>query len=155
MQVASILGDPDVMKFSDHGAFTSKQQMDWFQRALAVRTDDLLSGPFAIAQKSTGEVVGYINLSNEPKRNEQGDAEIGFRLSRHAWSNGYATEAVSGLLRKTDDIPSISRIVAMVDPNNKRSIRVLEKLGMSRVGEVMFDSYDHPDALYALKLRVS
>jgi hypothetical protein len=36
-----------------------------------------------------------------------------------------------------------------------RSIRVLEKLKMTRVGEVMFDGYDYPDAFYALKRGVS
>ena len=142
------------MEFSDHGILSSEQQLEWFKKALAVQTGDLLSGPLAIVQKSIGEVVGYTNLSNDPKRNEQGDVEIGFRLSRHVWGKGYATEAVAGLLRRTDEISSISRIVAIVDPHNKRSIRVLEKLGMSQVGEVMFDGYDYPDALYVRQLRV-
>jgi RimJ/RimL family protein N-acetyltransferase len=153
-QAATILGDPDVMEFSDRGTLNSEQLFDWFKKALAVRTGDILSGPLAIVQKFTGEVVGYVGLSNDPERNERDDVEIGFRLSRHVWGNGYATEAVAGLLRRTGDIPSNSRIVAIVDPHNKRSIRVLEKLGLSQVGEMMFDGYDYPDALYALKLRV-
>jgi len=154
-QVASIFGDPEVMEFSDHGILTSEQQSDWLKKALAVRTSDFLSGPLAIVQKTSGEVVGYISLSNESKRNEQGDVEIGFRLIRRAWGKGYATEAVAGLLRRTKEISSITRIVAIVDPHNNRSIRVLEKLGMSRVGEVMLDCYAYPDALYAMRLRVS
>lgn len=151
-QAAALLGDPDVMKFSDHGALTSAQQLDWFKKALAVRRGDLLSGPWAIARKSTGRAIGYITLSNDPKRTQPGDVEIGFRLARHAWGKGYATEAVTGLLRRTGDISSLSRIVAIIDPLNTRSSRVLEKLGMSQIGTVMFDGYDHPDALYALKI---
>ena len=150
--LASLFGDPEVMEFSDHGVLSPKQQVNWFNKALSVRRDDFLSGPFAIASKSTGDVVGYISLSFDPKRCDQGDVEIGFRLSRGAWGKGFASEAAAGLLRRAADIPSISRVVAIVDPANRRSIRVLEKLGMSQIGEVMFEGYDHPDALYALSM---
>ena len=154
-QVASILGDPSVMEFSDHGTLTSEQQTDWLNNALVVSADNILSGPFAIALKATGNAVGYIKLSNDPGRNENDDLEIGFRLARHAWGKGYAAEAVEGILKKADEFPSYARVVAIVDPNNKRSVRVLEKLGMLRSGEVMFDGYDYPDDLYAMKLHAS
>ncbi len=152
-QTAAILGDPDVMEFSDFGTLSSEQQMDWFRKACAARVGDILSGPLAIIQKTTSEIVGYIKLSNDPTRNEQGDLEIGFRLSRSAWGKGFASEAVAKLIEKANEIPSFTRVVAIVDPHNKRSIRVLEKSGMSRVSEIIFDGYDYPDELYALKLR--
>ncbi|MEL6464022.1 MAG: GNAT family N-acetyltransferase [Pseudomonadota bacterium] len=153
MHVATILGDPDVMAFSDHGVLTSKQLLAWFEKACAVCPDDLLSGPLAIAQKATDDLIGYIGLSHDPDRIAEGDAEIGFRLSKSVWGQGYASEAAAELVRRTNEVSSISRIVAIVDPGNTRSIRVLDKLGMSLVGEIMFDGYDYPDMFYALKLR--
>lgn len=43
--------------------------------------------------------------------------------------------------------------VAIVDPNNQQSVRVLEKVGMTYEPEVMFDGYDYPDHRYVVALR--
>lgn len=152
-EIELIFSDPEVMQFSDHGTLTAKEQTDWFKKARAACLGDLLSGPLAIVRRSDDRVLGYICLSNDPKRVTTGDAEIGFRLIRAAWSQGYAHEAAEGLLRSARYNSAISRVVAIVDPKNKRSVRVLEKLGLNQVDEVMLEGYDYPDAVYALELH--
>jgi RimJ/RimL family protein N-acetyltransferase len=71
------------------------------------------------------------------------DIELGYRLARAHWGAGYATEAASAALhwaltpRDADD-PTIggglTRLVGVTDPDNAASQRVLEKIGMRRVG---------------------
>lgn len=150
--VSAILGDADVMQFSDHGVLTAKQQASWFQHALA--SGNKLALPFVLAIESNQDrqIVGYISLGCDLERVQQGDVEIGFRLARNAWGHGYATEAVAALIGNALPGKRPDRIVAIVDPHNSRSVHVLQKVGMSYCNDVMFDGYDHPDHLYAYDL---
>ena len=53
--------------------------------------------------------------------------------------NGYATEAAAAVLRHCFATIHLTRIAADVDEPNEASVRVLEKLGMSRVGRRVVD----------------
>ena len=67
--------------------------------------------------------------------------EIGWRTARQFWGQGYATEAADAVLGfgfREIDLPEI---VAQAVPQNVRSRRVMEKLGMSRDPA---DDHDHP-----------
>jgi RimJ/RimL family protein N-acetyltransferase len=64
--------------------------------------------------------------------------EIGYWIGRKHWGKGYATCAVALLLQKARD-RGASRIVAEVFPGNIASMRVLEKNGFRRRGEVVRD----------------
>jgi RimJ/RimL family protein N-acetyltransferase len=44
----------------------------------------------------------------------------------------------------------LPRIVAIVDPENLASLRVVEKIGMTFKREATFQGYTHPDHLYAI-----
>jgi RimJ/RimL family protein N-acetyltransferase len=57
------------------------------------------------------------------------EIEIGWRLPRSAWGNGYATEAASRIVRYARDEVGLNEIIACIDPENERSVRVANKLG--------------------------
>jgi RimJ/RimL family protein N-acetyltransferase len=57
------------------------------------------------------------------------EIEIGWRLPRSAWGNGYATEAGSHIVQYVKDEVGLKEIIACIDPENRRSIRVANKLG--------------------------
>jgi len=59
-------------------------------------------------------------------------AEIGYELAAAYWGKGYMTEAHMATLRYGFDVMGLNRVEANVDPENKASIRVLEKLGFVR-----------------------
>jgi RimJ/RimL family protein N-acetyltransferase len=63
------------------------------------------------------------------------DVEIGWRFLRSAWGNGYASEAGLAVLSHGFEAVGLDRIVADIHPDNTRSIRVAEKLGLRLVGE--------------------
>ena len=67
--------------------------------------------------------------------------EIGWRFAAAHWGKGYATEAAKASLRFGFDRLGLSEIVAYTVPQNQRSRRVMEKLGMSRSSA---DDFDHP-----------
>jgi RimJ/RimL family protein N-acetyltransferase len=75
------------------------------------------------------------------------EVEIGWRLRRKAWGQGYASEAAAALLRYGLVRLRLPEIIADIDPANLGSIRVAEKIGLRRRGPAP----DWPDAVrYAL-----
>ena len=58
-----------------------------------------------------------------------GEVEIGYFLKRIAWGNGYATEAAQRILQF-----AFEEVVAVTDPENRRSRRVLEKIDFLSTG---------------------
>ena len=59
-------------------------------------------------------------------------ADFGFVLNRRYWGHGYATEAGGAVLDWLKSLGVIKRILATCDVENVASVRVLEKLGLSR-----------------------
>lgn len=131
--LAKILGDSDVMAFSDAGPLTADQIDLW----LSVQQSDRLSWAIEAEQG----VIGYIKLS--AARAPESEFEIGFRLAQKAWGCGYAFEAATAVLEAIK-----APVTAVVDPANAHSMRVLENLGFGYVRPIMFKGYDHPDHLF-------
>jgi len=63
---------------------------------------------------------------------QQESAEIGYLLHRRYWGQGLATEAARGVMEWLLSIPTINEIWATCDTENLASVRVLEKLGLTR-----------------------
>ena len=57
-------------------------------------------------------------------------AEIGYNLASEAWGSGYAVEAASALVEYLFDTTGVTRVEAMLHPDNLASAMVLERLGM-------------------------
>jgi RimJ/RimL family protein N-acetyltransferase len=68
--------------------------------------------------------------------------EIAWRLARPFWGRGYATEAARAALDYGYNTLELAEIVAVTVPDNWRSRRVMERLGMTRTLE---DDFDHPN----------
>ena len=66
------------------------------------------------------------------------DVELGYRLARHAWGQGIATEAARALVDHAFRTMALPRLVAVTYPENRASQRVLEKLGFVRQGLVTY-----------------
>lgn len=67
--------------------------------------------------------------------------EIGWRLAVDWWGRGYATEAARAVLTIGFGPLALREIVSMTVPENERSRRVMERLGMARDPA---DDFDHP-----------
>jgi RimJ/RimL family protein N-acetyltransferase len=62
------------------------------------------------------------------------EIEIGWRLVRAAWSQGYATEAARPVLNHAFHTIGLQRVVADIDPANAASVGVARKLGLAPDG---------------------
>lgn len=87
---------------------------------------------FVIEQKNSKTCLGMIAINaSKPKYQS---AEVWYKLSPQYWGNGYATEALQAILDFGFEQLQLHRIEAGCAVENKGSIRVLEKVGMTLEG---------------------
>jgi ribosomal-protein-alanine N-acetyltransferase len=84
-------------------------------------------GLYLVKLKETNESVGMCGLI---KRDTLEDVDIGYAFLPKFWSKGYAVEAAQAVKEYAREQIQLNRIVAIVDPQNQGSIRVLEKIGL-------------------------
>jgi [ribosomal protein S5]-alanine N-acetyltransferase len=144
-----VFGDPEVMRFGD-----GVQTIEWVQAWLGTCLERYYQmwgfGPYAVVEKRSPNVIGYCGLFFFPDVNGQPEVEIGYRLARSAWGQGYATEAAGAVRDFAFVSLNIKRLIAMIDPSNSASIRVAKKIGMRYEKEVMLEGYTHPDYVYVV-----
>jgi ribosomal-protein-alanine N-acetyltransferase len=87
---------------------------------------------WAIREKATGNFLGLAGLTLGEHRFRAG--EIYYKLLPTAWGQGYATETARALVVWGFSHLQLHRIEAGVAVDNVRSIRVLERTGMTREG---------------------
>lgn len=85
-------------------------------------------GLYLVELKDTGQPIGMCGLI---RRNMLNDVDIGYAYLPRYWSKGYAIEAALAMKQYAREVIGLKRMVAVVDPQNTGSIRLLEKLGMT------------------------
>ena len=146
--------DPEVMRYSD-GLRSASWVREWITEVVEVSYARFGFGPWAIARKSDREVLGYCGLSRAPDRCAADEAELGFRLARVHWGRGYGTEAAAACCDYGLRTLGLSGIVAIVDPGNHASLRVIHKIGMRFEREIEFPHYSHADHLYVIRAKAA
>lgn len=145
----TVFGDPEVMRFSD-GIQSIEWTRSWIRTRIEHDYPPYGYGPYAVVEKAGHQLIGYCGLFYFPDVNGKPEIEIGYRLARATWGQGFAPEA-AGTVRdyafRSLDIP---RLIAIIDPDNMASIRVAEKIGMHYEQDVLFDGYSHPDRVYVV-----
>ncbi|MBC7929742.1 MAG: GNAT family N-acetyltransferase, partial [Rubrivivax sp.] len=76
------------------------------------------------------ESVAPIGICGLIKRESFADVDIGFAFLPRFWSKGYAFESASAVKAYGLETLGLRRIVAIANPDNDGSIRVLEKIGL-------------------------
>ncbi len=130
--LAGVFGDPEVMRFVgarrgplDPGRLAASQVH------VRAHWDEHGFGPLAVVERATGRLAGEAGLQ---LLDGGSDVELTCTLARSAWGRGYATEAAAAVLRWGFAGLLQPRVVAVADPANGASLRVLEKLGMRPQG---------------------
>ncbi len=132
--------DPLVLEFLP-SALSKQEVIDWIKR-INQHIHDHGFGLWAATLKSSGECIGYVGL-NVPNfcAHFTPCVEIGWRLASNYWGYGYATEAAKAVLDVAFTQLKLKEIVAFTVSANKRSIRIMEKIGMQRNPA---DDFNHP-----------
>lgn len=145
----TVFGDPKVMGFGD-GIQSTEWTRTWIRNRLEHDYPLYGYGPYAVVEKASNQLIGYCGLFNFPDVNGKREIEIGYRLARGTWGQGFATEAARSVRDYAFRSLDIPRLIAIIDPDNIASIRVAEKIGMHYEQDVLFDGYSHPDRVYVV-----
>lgn len=94
---------------------------------------------YVVERLADAEILGFCGLKRAEEGPVKGEVEIGWRLREDAWRQGYATEAATASLAHAFGPVKAKRVIALTDPKNEASWRVMEKLGMKRRADLDYD----------------
>jgi RimJ/RimL family protein N-acetyltransferase len=142
--LVSLDADPDVMRFVTGGVPTSREEIEneflpaflgYYQRYEGF-------GFWAAIEKATGEFLGWFHF--RPRQDASpGEVELGYRLRKSAWGQGYATEGSRALIREGFTEYGVRRVTAETMVVNQASRRVMEKAGLKLV-RTFHQPWPHP-----------
>jgi RimJ/RimL family protein N-acetyltransferase len=119
-------------------------------------------GFWAVEVAATGQFVGFTGLDPVDEEMPFGGVEIGWRLARSAWGQGYATEAARAALSHGFETLGLPEILAVTAVGNDRSRAVMARLGMTYDPADDFDDPElpaghplRPSVLYRLRAAAS
>lgn len=129
--VAALNADPSVMEHFP--ATLNRAESDALVDRLGGDIDRRGFGFWALERRSDDAFLGFTGISVPPYDAPFMPAvEIGWRLARDAWGQGYATEAARAALAHGFDEVGLDEIVSFTATVNLRSIAVMERIGMTR-----------------------
>jgi RimJ/RimL family protein N-acetyltransferase len=132
-RLAAINADPEVMRFIGRGHVLGRGLSDDLIARFEAEWRARGFGLWAVAPRDDPDaLLGFCGLTVPMFLPAVLPAvEVGWRFARAAWGNGYATEAARAALRFAFDEHAMREVIAIIDPENTRSLRVAEKLGMT------------------------
>jgi len=139
---AALCADPEVMRYIGEGVPLSRRRA-WaaFSGMLghwAIRG----YGQFAVESKATGGFLGRVGLY-EP--DPWPGTELAWAVAREHWGQGFAPEAAAAVRDWAFTKLGLRRLVSVVMPANRPSIRVAEKIG---------GRFDHEDEIEGITVRI-
>lgn len=117
-------------------------QSDAFASHLRTLIDQQGWGLWAVEIRGGDPFIGFVGLSRPGFEAHFTPAvEVGWRLARHHWGKGYATEAATAALGCAFEELRCPEVVSFTAAINEPSLRVMQRLGMTHNPA---DDFDHP-----------
>ena len=124
--ILRLLNEPSfIQNIGDRGVRTIEAAHDYIRKGPIASYEKFGFGLWMVETKSEATPIGICGLL---KREVLDDVDIGYALLPEFWSQGYALEAASGVLSYAGKTLGLNRVVAVTNPNNQSSIRLLEKM---------------------------
>jgi RimJ/RimL family protein N-acetyltransferase len=126
--ILELINEPPWLRFiGDRGILTVEAARDYIVNGiLAMQWRHGFSLYLAVS-KETQMPLGICGLI---KRDALDDVDIGFAFLERHGGRGYAHEAAVAVMKHARETLRLKRIVGITSPDNERSIRLLEKLGL-------------------------
>ena len=138
--MAALNDDPEVMRYFP--ARLPRDQSDELAARIRAKLERDGWGLWAVEVVGGPHFIGFVGLNDVTFTAPFTPAvEVGWRLARAAWGNGFATEAATAAIAVGFADVGLDEIVSFTSTVNERSMRVMQRLGMKRSPE---DDFDHP-----------
>ncbi len=137
---ARLNADPVVMEYFP--TVLSRAESDSFADQIEAHFANHRFGLWAVELPVEADFIGYVGLSVPGfDAHFMPAVEVGWRLDKAHWGQGFATEAAHAAVADGFQRIGLAEIVSFTVPANIRSIRVMERLGMTRDS---VDDFEHP-----------
>jgi len=120
--------DPAVMRYITGKPDTREDTLAMLERVKA-RWDDTGYSWWSFFDRHSGELIGAGTIQHLG-RDRANPLEIGWRLRRDKWGQGYASEAAQAMASFAFDTLKADLLCAVCWPENRASARVMQRLGM-------------------------
>jgi [ribosomal protein S5]-alanine N-acetyltransferase len=139
--------DPDVLRYTGETPLATLEDARRMLREAPLADYATYGyGRLLCVLKGTGEPIGFSGLKYLP---ELGETDVGYRFLRPYWGRGFATESARAAMNYGRTRLGLERIVGLVDPRNRASVRVLEKLGLVFEKTLFMEDMGHEVDVYA------
>ncbi|HEX4584828.1 MAG TPA: GNAT family N-acetyltransferase [Burkholderiaceae bacterium] len=131
-ELFSIFSDPRVMRYWSSPAWSC---VDVAREKIAADLKAMAAAEYlqlGIERTGDAQLLGKCTLFNFVRESKR--ADVGYGTACHCWGHGYAHEALLALLRFGFAELGLNRVEADIDPRNRRSARLLERLGFKQEG---------------------
>jgi len=126
--ILELLNEPSFMRnIGDRGVRTSADARRYISDGPVASYERFGFGLYLVELKKTQSSIGICGLL---KRESLPDVDIGFAFLPRYWSRGYASESAAAVMTYAREVLGLKRVVAITDPDNEGSIRVLQRLGL-------------------------
>ncbi|WP_438026242.1 GNAT family N-acetyltransferase [Sorangium sp. So ce233] len=128
-----IRSDPEVTRYVGRAPDSSLADSEQHIAVVSAGIRENTAIWWGITLEESGDLIGYGGFLrwNKPHR----WAEIGYGLEPASWGRGIMTEALRAMLPFGFASMDLHRVEAQLDPENRASARVLERLGFTREGQ--------------------
>jgi len=121
----SIFSDADIARYDDYTLVTPEEAKILISEYIKTYDKNPEEIEYGVELTGHNEIIGIINLTREDKQRY-----IGFHFKKSFHGKGYAYEALEAVIKHLR-----VKLFAKVDPENNRSIALLEKVGFQYVRE--------------------
>ncbi len=129
---AALYADPEVLRYLGGGGAIWDRGRSWRHLAFLVGHWHLGgNGMWAVELRATGAFVGTIGFA-EPAG--WPGCELAWILAPQWWGRGYATEGARAALAYGFTVMKKDRVISLIHPENRASVRVAERLGLDLQG---------------------
>jgi [ribosomal protein S5]-alanine N-acetyltransferase len=143
-----LLNTPTWLQFiGDRNVHTIADAENYLLNGSLKSYDENGFGFYAVIEKATTRTIGMCGLI---KRDTLPDIDIGFAFFPDLLSKGYGYEAASATLDYALNVLNIKRIIAIVNPNNEKSIGLIKKIGMKFENMIIFGEEEKELMLFAV-----
>ncbi len=122
-----LVSNAEVMKMITGHPLSEKDAAERFEKIQLVHKENNEIGYYKLSSLLDGSFVGLGKLvmvgANE--------AEIGYVLLPEFWGKGYGSEVSEAMIKRSTEVSQIESLMAIIDPENTASKRILEKCGFS------------------------
>jgi ribosomal-protein-alanine N-acetyltransferase len=139
--------DPDIRRYFPEGTLTLEETRDELEWFLNGHPEHPQLGLWATIDKQTDQFIGRCGLLPWTIE-DQSEVEVAYLLSKPFWGRGLATEAARAIASYGFEQLGLTRLICLIDPDNRASINVAEKTGMAF--EKRIDEEPAPLLLYSL-----